>query len=191
MAGISSLLASLALLLPAERALSLPPLALADDRDARVSLQGPLLLLPIFTRCTGTCPQTAVALHRANPAMPVVLLSFDPADTAQDLRDFRARFDLPAQWRLVRALDTGAARAFLDQLDFHVMTAEGGFDHPNLAFLFSESGRWTATFAGADFSQMKPPAFWLRPVAWIAAACAGLLLSLAAIVLVKSGRGAV
>lgn len=71
----------------------------------------PTLLLPIFTRCTGTCPMTAHYLKRAlagaGTAFRVVVFSFDAADTADDLREFRDRFALPAEWLVVRSGDAG------------------------------------------------------------------------------------
>jgi hypothetical protein len=59
------------------------------------------------------------------------------AEDAKDLRDFRERLGLPAEWLLVRSADGAATRAFLDELDFHFMKAGGGFDHPNQTFVFS------------------------------------------------------
>ena len=188
MAIIASLLASA--VVAAERPTPLPPLAVADEHDARGALAAagrPTLLLPMFTRCTGTCPMTAVALARARPPLDVIVLSFDPGDTAKDLRDFRERFDLPAQWRIVRALDVKATRAFLDDLDFHVMKSLGGFDHPNLTYVFSAKGAWTATLVGSpfdarDFQAALSPS---RPVSWLLFACCGLAASLAAIVFAR------
>src|SRR5205823_3992626 len=57
--------ASAALLPPASTA-DLPRLVAVDDREAAHELVAsgtPTLLLPVFTRCTGTCPMTAAWLR--------------------------------------------------------------------------------------------------------------------------------
>ena len=42
-----------------------------NDQQQELGLAGtPTLLVPIFTRCTGTCPLTAVALNEAMSQMP-------------------------------------------------------------------------------------------------------------------------
>jgi hypothetical protein len=184
-------------------------LAVLDDRDRPQELPGgsaPTLLVPLFTRCGGTCPLTALSLKQAiagaQPPFRVVLLSFDGDDTAEDLRDFRERMELPAEWLLVRAAGASEPRAFLDQLDFHFMKTESGFDHPNQSFVFSPGGIWAATFEGApgsraelreayqrsidadDAGSLQSLRSWLlRPEALIVAACAGLAAAFAGILL--------
>ena len=179
-----------------------------NDQQQELGLAGtPTLLVPIFTRCTGTCPLTAVALNEAMSQMPerfrVVLLSFDTADTAEDLRHFRRRLGLPSNWLVLRAIDGKATREFFDDLDFHFMKTAAGFDHPNQTFVFSAKGIWAATFSGDPSSRDEldsarrravaadnPTALrrlrdWLsRPEAWIALAFAGFLLSFGVILLV-------
>lgn len=206
--------AASAALLPPERTSTLPELAVSDEHDAPHRLRAlaagaPTLLLPVFTRCSGTCPMTAVflkdALAKAGTPLRVVVFSFDPEDTAKDLRDFRERFALPAGWLLVRSGDSAATRSFLDGLDFHFMKSEAGFDHPNQTFVFSPEGCWAATFAGPAFPQgdlesarrralaadhptlLQRAEDWLiRPETWILAACAGLAASLAAVVAART-----
>ncbi len=201
--------ASAALLPPARIHLETSRLVVADEADKRVELRtleagAPTLLLPIFTRCGGTCPVTASALKSALAAahapFRVIALSFDGADTATDLAAFRARLGLPAGWRLARSVDAAATRAFFDQLEFHFMTVEGGFDHPDETFVLSAKGAWAATLSGPAFREedleaafaqalaadapgaSRRLASWLRqPEAWIAIACSGLALSLLAI----------
>jgi cytochrome oxidase Cu insertion factor (SCO1/SenC/PrrC family) len=192
------------LVAPARAGVSVEDLAVVDEGGAPGGLRalaggGPALLLPIFTGCAGTCPLTAEALKAAFSSRPslfrVVVLSFDPADTARDLKAFRARHELPPSWRLVRGPDAAATRAFLDQLDFRVMTTPGGFDHPDEVFVFSPKGVWAGTFAGAPFSQEElerargwalkadAPALASRllgPGNWITPAFAVLVLCLAA-----------
>lgn len=206
--------AARAALLPPEREHPLPRALIASDehdqrRDLGAAARGaPALLLPIFTRCSGTCPLTAVflkeALEKARAPFRVIVFSFDAEDGAGDLAGFRQRFQLPADWLLLRSGDAAATRAFFDGLDFHFMKAAGGFDHPNRTFVFSPGGAWAGTLAGAAFSgeelqdafrralgaddpalSRRLRAWLIRPEAWILLACAGLALSLAAILLAQ------
>ncbi|HEY6908997.1 MAG TPA: hypothetical protein VI356_06490 [Myxococcales bacterium] len=203
-----------ATLLPPEHAQVLPRgLAASDEHgrkgDLAAAMAGaPALLLPVFTRCSGTCPLTAVllkqALARARAPFRVVVFSFDAEDGAADLAGFRARFQLPPDWLLLRSADAFATRAFFDGLDFHFMKAAGGFDHPNRTFVFSPDGAWAGTLAGSAFSASDLESAWrrasafddpaaarrlaawlVRPEAWILLACAGLALSLAALLLAQ------
>ena len=202
--------------MPPEGARSLPQLIVSGEQDARHDLRSiaagaPTLLLPIFTRCTGTCPMTAAllkrALEKAQAPFRVIVFSFDEEDTARDLREFRERFALPPAWLVVRSGDAAATRAFLDGLDFHFMKSGGGFDHPNETFAFSPKGAWAATFTGVAFpaaeletawrrakaaddpSAIRRAGAWLiRPEAWILLACTGLAVSLAALMFVRTNR---
>ena len=195
-----------AVLLPPETPTPLPGETVLDESGESHALRSlgagtPRLLVPIFTRCGGTCPLTTLALKDALARTPVgfrvVVLSFDPGDSASDLKRFRTRLALPADWTLVRATDPGATRAFLDEVGFRLRKAEGGFDHPNQTFVFSAEGVWTGTFAGSAFREDELRAAWrralskstsgrlaawvVRPEAWIAIACAGLGLTAFAI----------
>ena len=183
-------------------------LVVSDDQDVLRELRGmaagaPALLLPIFTRCSGTCPLTAVqlkeALGKARAPFRVIVLSFDEEDRAADLQAFRERFRLPADWILARSDDAAATREYFDQLGFHFMKSGSGFDHPNRTFVLSPAGAWAATLAGMQFQEMELDAAWwralsaddatafrrlggwlIRPEAWIALACVGLAMALAA-----------
>lgn len=206
--------AARAALLPPERAHFLPRgLAASDEHDRRLDLAAvaagaPALLLPVFTRCSGTCPLTAAllkqALEKAQAPFRVIVFSFDADDGAADLAGFRERYRLPADWVLLRSGDGAATRAFFDGLDFHFMKAAGGFDHPNQTFVFSPGGGWAGTLTGAAFSPAELEVAWrralgaddpalprrlgawlVRPEAWILLACAGLAFSLAAILLAQ------
>jgi cytochrome oxidase Cu insertion factor (SCO1/SenC/PrrC family) len=192
-----------AVLLPPSGSRALPSgVAVLDDGDVARELRDlaagtPRLLLPVFTRCRGTCPVTAVVLKNAlaSAAVPfrVVVLSFDEHDTARDLKEFRERLELPAAIVVVRSGDAAATRSFLDGLGFRFRRAsEGGFDHPNQTFVFSPDGAWSGTFAGSAFPKDDLEAAWrraattdhpaplqrfaawlVRPEAWIAIASAG------------------
>ena len=143
------------LLPPGQTGLVPRSLAVVDeqDRHQNVGAAGePTLLLPIFTRCGGSCPLTAVALKQAmaggSADFRVVLLSFDPRDTAADLRGFRQRLDLPPGWLVVRSVDAAATRELFDELDFRVMNSGDAFNHPDETFVFSPKGLWAATLSG-------------------------------------------
>lgn len=209
--------ASAELLLPASPRVVPRSLAVSDEKDGRHDLGGlaagaPTLLLPIFTRCSGTCPLTAVllkeAFKKARAPFRVVVLSFDDEDRAADLTAFRERFGLPAEWLLVRSADAAATREFFDELGFHFMKVGSGFDHPNETFVLSPRGAWAATFAGTAFPEAELETAWrralaaddatafrrlggwlIRPEAWIVLACAGLAMSVVAtLVLARKAR---
>jgi hypothetical protein len=196
------------LLPPARPGLVPRSLAILDEHDRHQNLGTagePTLLVPIFTRCTGSCPLTAVALKQAIPGgsadFRVVLLSFDPKDVAADLRRFRQRLDLPSEWLVVRSIDAAATRELFDDLDFRVMNSGSGFNHADQAFVLSPKGLWAATLSGppskeelssahrralAADDRMAPRrlgAWLIRPEAWIVLACAGFGVSLAAVLL--------
>jgi cytochrome oxidase Cu insertion factor (SCO1/SenC/PrrC family) len=196
------------LLPPARPALVPRTLALLDEHDRQRNLATgpePTLLVPIFTRCTGTCPLTAVALKQAMPAASaefrVVLLSFDPRDVSDDLRSFRTRLALPSEWLVLRSIDAAATRELLDELDFRVMNTGSDFNHADQSFVFSPKGVWAATLSGPPSKEELRVAHrralaadvqtasrrlggWLiRPEAWIVLACAGFGLSLTAVLL--------
>jgi hypothetical protein len=152
------------------------------------------------------------AMPGASVDLRVVLLSFDPRDTAADLRDFRKRLDLPSGWLLVRSSDAAATRELFDVLDFRVMSAGPDFNHPDQTFVFSRGGLWAATLSGPPSKEELSAAHrralaadertasrslgaWLiRPEAWVALACAGFGLSFSAALLLarrnKAGTAA-
>jgi len=198
------------LLPPARPHLAPRHLAVVDEKNQVEELRlagGPTLLVPIFTRCMGTCPLVAASLNEAAAQLPdrfrVVLLSFDTADVAEDLLEFRHRLGLPSDWLVLRGVDGKATREFFDGLDFHFMKTATGFEHPNQTFVFSPKGVWAATFSGTpsskgelesahrwavatdDLTASNRLLEWLsRPEAWIALAFAGFVVSLGAILLV-------
>jgi|GEM_PF-2192495 hypothetical protein len=196
------------LLPPAQPGLVPRSLAVLDEQDRHQNFGTagrPTLLVPIFTRCAESCPLTAVAVKQAMPGpsadFRVVLLSFDPKDTAADLRGFRRRLDLPSQWLVVRSIDAAATRELFDDLEFRVMNSGGGFNHADQTFVFSPKGLWAATLSGPpseeelssahrralaadDGTASQRLASWLiRPETWIVLACAGFGVSLAAVLL--------
>jgi cytochrome oxidase Cu insertion factor (SCO1/SenC/PrrC family) len=202
------------LLPPAQPGLVPRSLAVLDEQDRHqnfATVGEATLLVPIFTRCGGSCPLTAVALKQAmrgaSVDFRVVLLSFDPRDSGADLRNFRERLGLPLEWLLVRSVDAAASRQLLDSLDFQVMNTGPGFNHPDQTFVFSPKGLWAATLSGPPSTEelksahrralaaddrtagQRLDAWLIRPEAWIVLACAGFGFSFAAILLLaRRGR---
>ncbi|MES2393842.1 MAG: hypothetical protein V4555_19555, partial [Acidobacteriota bacterium] len=84
---------------------------------------GPVVVLPIYARCTMSCPITtnmlvgeAAKMTSAKPYR-VVIFSFDPTDDATALRHFRADKHLPSTWLLLRSNPEGVRR-FCDFFHF-------------------------------------------------------------------------
>ena len=196
------------LLPPARPGLVPPSLAVLDEQDRHQSLMtagAATLLLPIFTRCAGTCPVTAASLKQALPGASgdfrVVLLSFDPRDTAAELQGFRKRLRSP--FRVApralrrREVDPRAVRRSRVPRD----EQRGGVQSPDQTFVFSPNGLWAATLSGPPSKEelssahgralaaddgtpsRRLGAWLLRPEAWIVVACAGFGLSFAAVLL--------
>ena len=95
---------------------------------------GPVLPLPIFTRCAASCPvltrKLETALGGMNPAEPyrVVVFSFDPFETSESLRLYRLQQNVPAAWRsCVR--DEGEIRRFFGFFRYAVMNQDGKLVH--------------------------------------------------------------
>jgi protein SCO1/2 len=119
-----------------------PDVALIDDAGAPFRLGAlagkPLVLSPIFTRCPHACVMITTSLRDAlvpigapGQAYEVLTVTFDPADTEEDLRAYRERMELPPGWHMARG-----AREQIDSLlaaiDFHTVALEdGGFAHAN------------------------------------------------------------
>lgn len=174
-------------------------LAVIDERGAPRDLKAlasgaPTVLLPIFTGCGGTCPTTTEALKKALREHPtrlrVIILSFDPADTSEDLRNFRSVHGLSESWILARGAEPAATRAFLDRFGFQVMTSGKGFNHPDEAVVLSSGGAWAGSFLGGAFPPREldrayewalsadAPTFaqrLSRPQTWIPLILAGLI----------------
>jgi cytochrome oxidase Cu insertion factor (SCO1/SenC/PrrC family) len=125
------------------------------ERDPR-----PWIISPMYTRCLGTCPAITANLHRAldqsglaASEYRVLSFSFDPNETADGLRQFRSRMQLPADWLLLRTRDPQALERTLKSLDFRTITMEdGNFEHPNLVAVLAPDRRLVAYLFGVNFS---------------------------------------
>lgn len=185
----------------------IPDIAVWDDADIQHSLwdelraagKGPVLVLPVYTRCTMSCPILARMLveqtSRIGGGAPyrVLIFSFDPGDDARALRQFRAQKSLPSTWILARS-DAANIRRFCDFFHYTVMTEGSVMIHTNQMFLLDHSLRWRATFVDQSWSAAELRTWMMRvespglfgwiemnPEAMVFGGFGGLLLSLALI----------
>jgi protein SCO1/2 len=129
-----------------------PDVELVDENGTPLRLRSlagkPLVLNPIFTRCPYACPTITTSLRDALAAIgtpgvdyQVVTVSFDPADTAADLRAYRDRLELPAGWCIATAAP-GQLDTLLAAIDFRYAPAlDGGFAHANVVAVLTPDQR--------------------------------------------------
>lgn len=143
----------------------IPDLTVWDEADQQSTLwqklqaggSGPVIVLPVYTRCTMSCPITArmlveeTARMGGSAAYRVLIFSFDPGDDAAALRKFRAQEGLPPAWMLVRS-DAADIRRFCDFFHYPVMTEGSVMIHNNQFFLLDHSFEWRATFIDKDWN---------------------------------------
>jgi len=149
----------------AETGLSaIPDVRVWDETNQNLSLRsvigmaggGPVILLPVYTRCAASCPVLTRKLEeetaRMGSGIPyrVLLISFDPSETSDSLRMFREHERVPASWVIVRA-DEGEIRRVFDFFRYTVMTEGGLLVHPNEIFLLDHDLNWRATLVGVDW----------------------------------------
>jgi len=137
----------------------LPNISVWDEANLQSSLwaklsasgSGPVFVLPLYTHCTTSCPVLAARLVRetakltAGTAYRVLIFSFDPADDAAALRDFRRQEKLPASWILVRSTPSDIRR-FCDFFNYRILTEGPVMIHTNQIFLLDHTLQWRATF---------------------------------------------
>lgn len=130
------------------------PLRLWDALRAAGS--GPVIVLPVYTRCTMSCPVLTQMLVQRTARMAagapyrVVIFSFDPGDDAAALRAFRAQKRLPPGWLLVRS-NAAEIRRFCDFFHYTVINEGPVMIHTNQMFLLDGAFRWRATFVNEDW----------------------------------------
>lgn len=182
----------------------MPNLTVWDENDKRESLSdalaaagsGPVVVLPVYARCTMSCPVLTRMLVQqtsrmgAGAAYRVLIFSFDPGDDAAALRQFRAEKGVPAAWLLVRS-DAADIRRFCDFFHYPVMSEGPVMIHSNTMFLLDRSLRWRATFVDTNWDAVDLEK-WMRraesaglfsrlastPDVLILAGCGGVLVSL-------------
>lgn len=210
---------------PLKQGLALPELWVTDERGAVSNLKdalvseshkGPLLLIPVFTKCRMSCPVMVEAVKKAtlefgkttptHRPLRIAVLSFDASDKAKDLSNFRKREQISNDWKLFAATDQQAVRTFFDEYSYSIMTDDGGFNHPNQALALSPSLKWVGSVystaltegdvehayqAGLDADEVGAFASFKRflgyPEFWVITGAFGLLLSILFLVL-RVGR---
>ncbi|MGA1983502.1 MAG: hypothetical protein ABSG84_13680 [Acidobacteriaceae bacterium] len=192
----------------------LPDLAVWDQADRpstlwqelRAAGSGPVVVLPVYTRCTMSCPITARMLVREAAQMGgsrpyrVLIFSFDPGDDAAALRQFRAQQGLPPAWLVLRS-DASGIRRFCDFFHYPVLTEGPVMIHNNQLFLLDDSFQWRVTFIDKDWNgaqlrkwmgRVESPGLFgwlaLNPEKLALVGFAGLLFSLALVVGVLLSR---
>jgi len=119
--------------------------------------RGPVIFLPLFTRCSSTCPTLLHKLEKSLADEPpashfrVLVFSFDPAETHASLLAFRSASGIPANWILAHA-DEGATRSVLQYASYSVMSRGAVFIHPSEIFVLDDSFRWRWTIEGVDWT---------------------------------------
>jgi cytochrome oxidase Cu insertion factor (SCO1/SenC/PrrC family) len=125
--------------------------------ELRAAGTGPVIVLPVYTRCTMSCPILARMLVQQTSQISggtpyrVLIFSFDPGDDAQALRQFRAQKNLPPAWILVRS-GPADIRRFCDFFHYTVMTEGTVMIHTNQMFLLNHNLQWRATFIDESWS---------------------------------------
>lgn len=132
----------------------------------------PTIVVPLYTRCPVACPMIVAGLKRAlaeSSARPgtyrVVLFSFDPRDTPADLRQFRQRHHLPADW-IVASAKEPAIHELMDFIGFRYAQTGGGFTHPNMIAIVTPDLKLAGVLNGteyraADIDRMLAGRNWL------------------------------
>lgn len=121
---------------------------------------GPVIVLPLYTRCGTSCPVLTKKLEKETASMArsrdyrVLLFSFDAAETSESLRRFREQESVPKNWALVRS-DGQGIQTFVDFFRYRVMTEEGLLVHPNEIFLLDRGLHWRLTLTGEDWDAGK------------------------------------
>jgi cytochrome oxidase Cu insertion factor (SCO1/SenC/PrrC family) len=150
---------------PAPRTEGLPDIRVQTDDGRTLDVsellrstgEGPVILLPLFTRCSTSCPTLVQKLKESLAVCPpsmrvrVLIFSFDPAETQASLSAFRAASRFPKYWSVAHAAD-GPTRDVLRYLDYPVMTRGEVLIHPSRIFLLDESFRWKWTIDGTGWT---------------------------------------
>jgi cytochrome oxidase Cu insertion factor (SCO1/SenC/PrrC family) len=146
----------------------IPNVAIWDEAGQKRSLwaelrgagDGPVVVLPVYTRCTMSCPTLTRKLEQealrlgGSTAYRVLIFSFDPTEDAESIREFRQREHLPAKWLLVRA-EEAEIRSFFDYFHYSIMTEGGVLVHPNEVFLLDHDLNWRATLVDVNWSSAE------------------------------------
>lgn len=139
------------------------PLARVDvvDDTGRIRSTGEwsgltTILVPMYARCPLACPRIIASIERAveqaktpPQSYRVVLFSFDPHDTVDDLRRLRERHRVPLSWTIATAEATDIRR-LMDSVDYPYTETGGLFAHPNRAIALTSDLKTAKSFLAID-----------------------------------------
>ncbi len=123
----------------------LPDVSFLNEDNQKVKLSSSeekaFLFVPFYTHCKSTCPLNIshlkdVLKNFSNNDYRVVLFSFNPDDTFQDLKDFRKALQVPKEWSIFKA-SAGDTNSILRTIDFRYMTEGVDFVHSNTIVVLS------------------------------------------------------
>lgn len=154
----------------------MPNIAVWDEANLQTTLwdklraagSGPVIVLPVYTRCTMSCPIMARMLVKetaqigGNAPYRVLIFSFDAGEDSASLTKFRQTEGLPPTWLLVRS-DAVDIRTFCDFFHYSVLTEGPVMIHLNQFFLLDHTLRWRATFIDQSWNAAELRK-WLKRV---------------------------
>lgn len=116
----------------------------------------PTILVPMYARCPLACPRIISSMERAvaqaetqPQSFRVVLFSFDPNDTVEDLRRLRERHRVPLSWTIATAKPADI-RLLMDSVDYPYAETNGLYAHRNVAIALTPDLRTAKTFYAID-----------------------------------------
>jgi len=197
-----------------ETAAPIPDVQVIDEAGNNTSLGsllaamggGPVVVLPVYTRCAASCPIQTQKLKQAweglspGASLRILVFSFDPQETTETISQYRKLEGVPESWKVVRASAT-ATRSFFEFFHYRVMDEKGQLIHPDQIFLLDPSLRWRFTMAGLIWSpqeigqalgQARSPGItlWIRThpdaLAWAGFLCLLVGITILGIWLVRS-----
>jgi protein SCO1/2 len=125
------------------------------------SLAGtPLIVSPVFTTCPHACPAITASLIEAleglggcGETFNVLTFSFDPADTPDHMRSYRAKTGMPDEWILATGPPEGV-EAVLDAIDFRFEALSGGgFAHANVVVFLTPEQKVSGYVRGLMYTK--------------------------------------
>ncbi len=138
----------------------LPDVPLYDQTSAKLQLSdyrgAPVVLEFIYTTCPDVCLTLGTAFERLDavlpPSVPLLSLSFDPADGPRRLGWFANRHGAEApHWRVAGVEDPKARAALLERAGVVVIPdGAGGFVHNAGLYLIDGKGRLSRVFDPED-----------------------------------------
>ena len=135
----------------------------ATDRRLSEFAGHPFLLVPVFAKCTSSCPLIIETLEHnlalsglALDSYRVVLFSFDPNDTADDLKMLREMHNIPPAWIITRA-ERASTEALMSAMGVRAVTdpVTHQFAHPDLVLVIGENLIYSQRLMRSELSPEK------------------------------------